>query len=48
MPVGVQVISQKWDDEICLGVMTAIDLGIINYTDVRMHHQPQVLIYDIL
>ncbi len=25
MPVGVQVVSQKWDDEICLGVMTAID-----------------------
>ena len=28
MPVGVQVISEKWDDEICLGVMTAIDIGI--------------------
>ena len=28
MPIGVQVISPKWDDEICLGVMSAIDEGL--------------------
>ena len=25
MPVGVQVVSRKWDDEVALGVMKAID-----------------------
>jgi len=28
MPVGIQVVSPRWDDEICLGVMSAIDAGL--------------------
>jgi Asp-tRNA(Asn)/Glu-tRNA(Gln) amidotransferase A subunit family amidase len=28
MPVGVQVVARKWEDEVCLGVMTAIAEGI--------------------
>lgn len=28
MPVGVQVISRKWEDEVALGVMKAIERGL--------------------
>jgi fatty acid amide hydrolase len=28
IPVGIQIIGKKWEDEVVLGLMTAIDKGV--------------------
>lgn len=28
IPVGIQIIGKKWDDEVVLGLMETIDKGI--------------------
>lgn len=30
MPIGVQVVGQRWDDEIVLGVMKALDEAVLS------------------
>lgn len=42
LPVGVQVISRKWDDEVALGVMKAIDESVFEGDDVRTRIRPEI------
>jgi Asp-tRNA(Asn)/Glu-tRNA(Gln) amidotransferase A subunit family amidase len=38
MPIGVQIVGHKWEDEICLGVMKALD------EQVKFNEYPQILL----
>ena len=36
MPIGVQVVGYMWEDEVCLGIMKALDdaVGFNKYPDI--------------